>query len=252
MRIAISLIVIALLASADTYAQRRRSQTRRPAAKEPAKQPASKMVGTPVVITTKTGDLIRGQLIDLSAYSIKIKSGNLESTISLETIAAISFGTTPAAPPQQAKEAPEPSAELGRDLNELMRSVESISSATRAGTDYTEYGRLLTDLRRDAERFIDKYSSSENTTDIRAVALISGALTDFTWARTIWTLKLGRSGEGTVSESDSPVIADTLALYPELRTSAATGKKFSGDKLIAGLWKQASEKLDRVRALVKP
>ncbi|HKY03745.1 MAG TPA: hypothetical protein VJQ56_02585 [Blastocatellia bacterium] len=207
------------------------------------------MIGTPIVITTKNGDLIRGQIVDLNSFSIKIKSGSLESTIALETISAISFGTSPAAATEPAKKAPEASPEMGRDLDVVLKSVDSLSSATRAGTDYTEYGRLLSDLRRHAERFIDKYSASENTTETKAVALISGALTDYTWARTIWTLKLGRSGEGTVSESDSPVITDTVSLYPELRTAAATGTRLSGDKLIAGLWKEAGEKIALARAL---
>jgi hypothetical protein len=210
------------------------------------------MVGSAVVITTRNGDLIRGQLIDLSSYSIKIKSDSLESTIALETIAAISFGSAPAALSEPEKKSPEASAQLGQDLDPVLKSIDAMSSATIAGTDYTEYGRLLTDLRRHAERFIDKYSASDNLTDTRAVSLVSGALTDYTWARTIWTLKLGRSGEGTVSESDSPIIADTLALYPELRNAAAaTGNKFSGDKLIGGLWKEAYEKVEMARALLK-
>ncbi|HSE96678.1 MAG TPA: hypothetical protein VLD57_00320 [Blastocatellia bacterium] len=209
------------------------------------------MIDTPIVITTKNGDLIRGQIVDLNTYSIKIRSGSLESAIALETISAISFGTTPSAATDPPKQAPEASSELTRDMDVVLRSVDTLSSATRAGIDYTEYGRLLADLRRQAERFIDKYSASENTTDTKAVALISGALTDYTWARTIWTLKLGRSGEGTVSESDSPVITDTVALYPELRTAALTGNKLSGDKLIAGLWKEAGEKIALARALSK-
>jgi hypothetical protein len=209
------------------------------------------MVGSQVVITTKSGAIIRGQFLDLNSYSIKIRSDNLESTIALETIAGISFGNAPLAQPQPVKQTSPPSAELSRDLDTVLKSVDTITSATRSGTDYTEYGRLLSDLRRHAERFIDKYSDSENPTETRAVALLSGALTDYTWARTIWTLKLGRSSEGTVAESDSPVIGDTLALYPELRNAAATGNKLSGDKLIGGLWKEASAKVDRVRALIK-
>ncbi|HET9531913.1 MAG TPA: hypothetical protein VFQ92_16255 [Blastocatellia bacterium] len=209
------------------------------------------MVGTDVVITTKNGAVIKGQLVDLSAFSIKIKSDNLESAIALETIAGISFGTSPQPSIQQVKHTPGASPEMGRDLDTVLKSVDSLSSATRSGTDYTEYGRLLADVRRHAERFIDKYSASENVTETKAVSLVSGALTDYSWARTIWTLKLGRSGEGAVNENDSPVIADTLALYPELRTAAATGNKFSGDKLIGGLWKEASEKIERARALLK-
>jgi hypothetical protein len=209
------------------------------------------MVGTQVVITTKSGAIIRGQFVDLNSYSIRIRSDNLESTIALETIGGISFGNTPVAISQPVKQSSPPSAEMARDLEGVLKSVDTISSATRAGTDYTEYGRLLTDLRRQAERFIDKFSDSENPTETRAVALLSGALTDYTWARTIWTLKLGRSSEGMVSESDSPVIGDALALYPELRNTAASGNKLSGDKLIGGLWKEASAKVDRVRALLK-
>ena len=249
MKLILIVILLSLFTPGDVSAQRRKQQPKRPAPREAPKPQPSKMIGTPIVITTKNGDLIRGQIVDLNSFSIKIKSGSLESTIALETISAISFGTSPAAATEPAKKAPEASPEMGRDLDVVLKSVDSLSSATRAGTDYTEYGRLLSDLRRHAERFIDKYSASENTTETKAVALISGALTDYTWARTIWTLKLGRSGEGTVSESDSPVITDTVSLYPELRTAAATGTRLSGDKLIAGLWKEAGEKIALARAL---
>jgi hypothetical protein len=61
-------------------------------------------------------------------------------------------------------------------------------------------------------------------------------------------MKLGRASDGTVAEGDSPIIADLLALYPDLRTAAASGNRFTVDRLIAGLWKKAAEKVERARA----
>jgi hypothetical protein len=61
-------------------------------------------------------------------------------------------------------------------------------------------------------------------------------------------LKLGRAGDSSVSEADSPVVSDALILYPDLR---AAGDRLHADRLIGGLWKKASEKIDQVRSLVK-
>jgi hypothetical protein len=74
-------------------------------------------------------------------------------------------------------------------------------------------------------------------------------LIDYTWARAIWTLRLNRSGDTTAFDTDTPALADALALYPDLRTLAAVGNKFSVDKVVSNLWKKAAEKIDRARAL---
>jgi hypothetical protein len=110
----------------------------------------------------------------------------------------------------------------------------------------------LTELRRPAERFIDKNSISENQSEARVVALLAGALTDYNWARTIWTLKFGRSGDGSVFDTDSPAISDAVALYPDIRAAAASGNKFSVDRLVSGIWKKAEEKIERARSALQP
>jgi len=125
-----------------------------------------------------------------------------------------------------------------------------MASSLKPGVDYTEYGRQLSELRRAGERLIGKYSSTENPAEARVLSLIAGALTDYTWSRAIWTLKFGRSSDGTVAESDSPVVADAVALYPDLRTLAASGNRLSVEKLLSGIWRKASEKQDRARTLI--
>ena len=94
-----------------------------------------------------------------------------------------------------------------------------------------------------------KYGASEDAVEQRGAALAAAALTDYTWARTIWTLKFGYSGNTTVFETDSPAVGDALSLYPELRQTAASANKFSADKLINGLWKKAAEKVELLRPL---
>jgi hypothetical protein len=241
------LIIAFLVSSAE--AQKRKKKTARPrppaAKKEPVREPP-RILGSQVVITTKNGDTLRGELLDLSAYSLKLRSDKLESTIALETIAAISFDSVSRVEPEKPAASVRP--EFARDADQMIRAMLVISSGAKAGADYTDYGHLLADFRRQAERFIQKYSRSENLTEIRAVALLSGALTDYTWARTVWTLKLGRAGDSSVSEADSPVVSDALILYPDLR---AAGDRLPADRLIGGLWKKASEKIDQVRSLVK-
>ena len=133
-------------------------------------------------------------------------------------------------------------------MNSAVSAFESMIASAKSGADYTDYGRQLSELRPQAERFIARYGASENAKEARTVGLLAGALTDYSWARTLWTLKLGRQSDGTLAENDSSIIGDLLVLYPDLRTSAASGNRFAADRLIAGLWKKALEKVDRVRS----
>jgi hypothetical protein len=248
MKIISTILLIALVAAATVASQKKqkgRSTQRKPETVRAASPP---MIGTQVVVTTKNGDRIKGELLDLSPYSIKIRADRLESVHALESIQSVAFGSSAASPPPE-KQTPQPKPDFGGDLRAVLGSLDPLASATRAGTDFADYGRLLTEVRPPAERFIQEYSISENPSEARAVALIGGALTDYSWARIVWTLKLGRSSGGLVGESDSPLIGDVLALYPNLRAEAASGSKFSGDKLIAGLWKKAAEKTERARLL---
>jgi hypothetical protein len=138
-----------------------------------------------------------------------------------------------------------------REAEGAVSAFQSVASQLRTGADYTEFGRQLSELRRTAERFIDKNSMSDNQSEARIVALLAGALTDYTWSRTIWTLKFGRSGDGSVFDTDSPAITDTIALYPDLRAAAASGNKLFVDKLVSGIWKKAEDKIDRARATLQ-
>jgi hypothetical protein len=141
-------------------------------------------------------------------------------------------------------------ADFARDAEAALGFFQTLASSLKPGVDYTEYGRQLIELRRAGERFVTKYSSTENPAEARVVSLIAGTMTDYTWARTIWTLKFGRSSDGTVAETDAPVVADTLVLYPDLRALAAAGNRLSVEKLLAGIWRKASEKQDRARMLI--
>jgi hypothetical protein len=205
------------------------------------------IIGSKVFLETKNGDRISGELLGLNAYSIRMRSDQLESTIALDTIAQMSFG----APPGRAARADQSSAraEFSRDWDVMLGQFNALASVLKSGSDYTEYGSQLSELRRSAERFITKYSSGDNPSEARVLSLIAGALTDYTWARTIWTLKFGRASDGTVNESDSPVLGDAVSLYPDVRAAAVTGDKLSVDKVVGGLWRKAADKIDRARSL---
>jgi hypothetical protein len=247
--IAAALIVLLAMASHDA-AQKRRSRPK-PVPKRAAKPeetPPPRIIGTNVVLTTKNGDKVSGSLQALTAYSARVKSSGLESTVALETVSLISFGgpAASAAPPQPAtRKHPD----FSRDAAAAAVALGEMSALTKSGTNYTDYGQQLTELRRKTERYVSKYASSDDAAESRAAALIAGSLADYTWARTIWALKLGYSTHADVDESDAPAVGDTIAIYPELRTSAASGTKFSADKLVSGLWKHAEEKIERVRLL---
>jgi hypothetical protein len=252
MKSIVAFVIVSLLVAAPAAAQKRKkAPARSHAASQPADASKPRMVGSTVVIITKNGDRITGELLDLTAYSVKIKADSLESSIALDTIASLSFSG--AAPSEQVGQAIGPvRADFSREANLPLGFFQTLASSLKPGVDYTEYGRQLSELRRSAERFVSKYSSTDNAGEARVVSLLAGALTDYSWARAVWTLKFGRSSDGTISDTESPAVIDTLALYPDLRAAAAAGNRLSVEKLIAGLWRKASEKTDLARKLIAP
>jgi hypothetical protein len=154
------------------------------------------------------------------------------------------------------EKAPAVTQEVPKRLNNIeywdsiISSFESIGVGLKPGVDYTQFGRELSNVRQVGEQAIQKYSFSENTVETRLTALISGMITDYTWSRTIWTLKFGRSSQGTVSESDSPIINAVFAQYPDLRSASVRDDKYSVDKIVGGLWKKAAEKVARARFIL--
>ena len=245
----LTLLTVPLLLVPVEGAQKRKPTRPRTVAHKPAapevKPPVSPLAGTSVVIITKNRDRIVGTIIDLNAYSIRIKSEGLEAALALDTISSLTFGSLGRDTPKE----PQPAAsseDFARDLNLAVGAFQAMMVSAKPGADYTDYGRQLSELRPQAERFIARYGTSENAKESRVVGLLAGALTDYSWARTVWTLKLGRQSDGTVAEADSSVISDLLTLYPDLRSSATTGNRFAADRLIAGLWRKASEKVERV------
>lgn len=255
MKSIIASLIIALSFSVLSGAQTRKKKPARSRAanSQPPAATVSKprIFGSTVSIVTKNGDRITGELLDLTAYSVRFRADNLESTLALDTIASLSFGGS--APGAKVNQPVDPvRAEFARDAEAPLGFFQNLAASLKPGVDYNEYVRLVTELRRASERFVGRYSSTENATEARVVSLLAGALTDYSWARTIWTLKFGRSGDGTIAETDSPMVSDALALYPDLRASAASGNRLSTEKLLAGIWRKASEKVDRARTLVAP
>lgn len=250
MKTIVAILIISIVTAAPAIAQKRKKPpSHARASSQPPDANKPRMIGSTVVIITKSGDRITGELLDLTAYGARIKADNLESSIALDTIASLSFsGATPGEHERQPL-TPVP-ADFARDADLPLGFFQTLASSLKPGVDYTEYGRQLTELRRATERFLSKYSSTDNSTEARVVSLLGGALTDYTWARAVWTLKFGRSSDGTISDTESPVVTDSLALYPDLRAPAASGTKLSVEKLIGGLWKKASEKTDLARKLI--
>jgi hypothetical protein len=206
------------------------------------------IVGSQIVLLTKDGKRVTGQVVDITALAIQVKSDGGTSAVPLASITSMSFGGD-SAPMQNQNPRAARHPNFTRDVQSVLSSFQEMEKAIEAGPDYTDYGKELTDLRRMVERLLNKYAGSEDDTESRSSALLAAAITDFTWARTVWTLKLGRSGTVTVSASDSPVVADALDLYPDLRPPAGM-IAVPADKLIGGLWKKAVENVDRANNLV--
>jgi len=254
MRSLITVIVILLCAGTAAEAQKQKKKPavrpRNAGATSPANPAKPRIIGSTAVIITKNGERLTGEVLDLSAYSVRLRADNLESTIALDTIASMSFGGASAPTARVDQPVGQVRLDFAKDAEIALGFFQTMASSLRPGVDYTEYGRQLIELRRAGERLISKYSSTDNAAEARVVSLVAGALTDYTWARTIWTLKFGRSSDGTIAETDSPVVADAIAMYPDLRTLAAAGDRLFAEKLLSGIWRKASEKQDRARGLI--
>jgi hypothetical protein len=207
------------------------------------------IVGAQVNIATKSGEQITGQVLEFGAYTVRVKQGELESTVPVESIASMRFGDAPAA----AAVAPPPPGhgpDFGQDSESLLALFQAMDSVTQSGTEYSDYGRRLVELRRATERFVSKYAGSEDQNEARAAALFSAALDDYSWARTIWTLRLGEGPTATIAAADSPAAADAVELYPDL-AKLGPRNRLPADKLVAGLWKQASVKIMGCRRILE-
>lgn len=250
------IVIVVILLCTGTAAEAQKNKKKAPARpRSTNNQPSSatvtkpRILGSTVVIITRNGDRISGEVLDLTAYSVRLRADNLESTIALDTIASMSFAGAAATSSRVEQPVRPVRADFARDAESTLGFFQTLASSLKQGVDYTEYVRQLSEMRRAGERFITKYSSTDNPSETRVVSLTAGALNDYSWARTIWTLKFGRSSDGTIAETDSTVVADLLSLYPDLRAQSAAGNKLSVEKLLAGIWRKASEKQDRARTL---
>lgn len=249
----IILAIVLFFVAPSAPAQKKKVAKRRPrtVTKAPAANPnqsTPRLVGSQVEIVTKNGDHIVGEVLELTAYSIRIRADRLESTIAMDTVASLSFGEAPA---PSAKPAAVPaSGEFVKVASIVVGSFQSVVTNLASGIDYAEFRRQLNELHRAHDRLISKYSRTENPTELRVIALLTGTLTDYDWSRTIWTLKLGRSNEGLASESESPALIDALASYPDLKTATASGNKYEIEKVVGNLWRKAAEKVARARSIL--
>ena len=167
----------------------------------------------------------------------------------MTAVSSISFGqasTAEVAHPAGSSSHPD----FQKDAGNVMSGFHALLGEAKTAPEYSEYGGALAELRRRAELFIGKYGNTEDPVEARFVAGVASAVTDYSWARTIWALKLGHTGDVTVNRSDSPAVADAVGLYPEVKSAAASGDRISVEKLIVGLWTQAGIKVERLRSLI--
>jgi hypothetical protein len=85
--IVVLLTVLCLTAVLAISQKRKKPLPRSRATAKPSDSSKPRMIGSTVVIMTKNGDRITGELLDLTAYSVRIKADNLESSIALDTVA---------------------------------------------------------------------------------------------------------------------------------------------------------------------
>ena len=248
-------LMVVILAVAPATAQKKKKGAppkRKPTTKAaaPAAQSAPPIIGANVEIVTRNGDRVAGQLLDLNGFNIRIRADGVESTIGFDTIESLSFGEPPARPVKPAPAAGSPSGDFARDAGIVLAIFQSLAASLQTGIDYNEFGPRIAELRRGVERLVAKNAGTDNIGELRVISLLIAGLTDYGWSRAIWTLKFGRSSDGTASETDSRELADAFATYPEIRAAAASGNRYAVDKVISLLWKKASEKSARARSLV--
>src|SRR5215510_3650073 len=130
----ITALAILFLCLVSTSVSQRRKSTHRPTQPAPAPHKAAPapppIVGAPVSIATKNGEQIAGQVLEVSPYKVRVKQGELESTVPLESIASMVFGEAPppvvAAPPPSAGHNPD----FSSDATSLMALFQGMDSAT--------------------------------------------------------------------------------------------------------------------------
>jgi hypothetical protein len=243
-----------LCVATTVFGQTRNKNTRRPAPRTAQQRkttlPPPPIVGAQVNISTKTGEQITGQVLEIGAYKVRVKQGDLESTVPLESIGSITFGDAPA-PAQAPQAAPVGhSPNFNRDAESVMALLQAIDAATTSGTEYGDYGARLAELKRATERFVNKYASSDDPVETKMAALFSAVADDYSRARTVWTLRLGQGAAATVAVSDSPAVADAVELYPDL-AQLGSKNRLPADKLVAGLWKHAALQIARARRILE-
>ena len=233
--------------------QTRKKTTRQPPPRAPQQHkttPPPPITGAQVAISTKTGEQITGQVLEMGAYKVRVKQGDLESTVPLESISSIRFGDATSA--AQASPAPPAShsPNFNRDADSVIALLQAMDSATTSGTEYGDYGRQLVELRRATERFVNKYAGSDEPVETKVAAMFAAVADDYSRARTIWTLKLGQGAGATVAVTDSPAVADAVELYPDL-AQLGSRNKLPADKLVAGLWKHAALQAGRAKKILE-
>src|ERR1044071_3498487 len=132
-----SLIILTLCLSVAAEAQKRRKAPPR----QPARQKASvdtsaaapRIIGSQVTLITKNDERIAGTLLDLNAYSARIKADNLESSIALDTITSISFSGTVPRPVPVPVLSVAMRAEVPRDAESVIAAFQSLAGQLKNG-----------------------------------------------------------------------------------------------------------------------
>jgi len=252
--VAVLIASLVLINPVEAQKKKRPAPKARPkSAQRPATQktPASaaRSIGAHVQIVTRNGDRLSGELLDLNAYSIKIRSEKLESSIPLDSVASLSFGDGSSDGGSQ-QTAGQPSADFSRDAAFVLRQFGTVASNLKSGIDYGEFKQQAADLRRSVDRIVVRYAGTESVAELRVLSLLIAGSTDYDWSRSIWTLKFGRSSDGLAYDAESPELAAALSAYADLKTAASSGSKYAVEKVISGLWQKAAEKAERARSMI--
>ena len=61
-------------------------------------------------------------------------------------------------------------AQARQKMDATKQALENLANQLRQGTEFNEYGRLLTELRRKGDQFINRFGGADNPTEARVIA----------------------------------------------------------------------------------
>lgn len=148
-----------------------------------------------VTIHVTEGEPIKGLFVRADETSITVQSGVAESTIKLDKVASIVFEKDGAV----ASPAPTPKVDK-QPAQDAIKALRRLASATEVGVNYTDYGRVLIEVKAEVDGALPRIQNAELRSDINS------AMVEYAYASELWTYFLRTKGIPTKSDMGRALI----------------------------------------------